>query len=352
MKDEISWEFSRKSVDNEFATTLDNDENIRYVLSGRTGFDLIIRDIKKKGLKLNSCCFPSYCSTSMMQAFADNGISIEFYDAFIGEDGFDFNASRNDCDAIVLIDYFGYCSNKLPALSAEAHKCGCIVIVDVTQSLFCDRNYYAFSDYVVGSFRKWLPSCSALVYSRDGFSVGQYHTFSGRFEELRNRAYSIKQQYIQSNDSCPERFLSIFEESELMLKSDYSGYAALQQELNIYLNADYDFIRTKRRENAKVITERLSQNKGIRPINSSVQLSDCPLFVPLLLNSGIDRDKVRRKLFADKIFLPVHWRISTLHRSDWNKRPEYTSILSCICDQRYSINDMDRICYAIIEKLN
>lgn len=352
MRDEISWEFSRNSIDTEFIAASDTDKNVRYVLSGRTGFDLVIKDIRSKGLKLSSCCFPSYCATSMMQPFADNGISIEFYDAFVGKDGFEFDASHNNCDAIVLIDYFGYCSNELPAMAAEAHKRGCIVITDVTQSIFCDRNYRAFSDYVVGSFRKWLPSCSAFVYSQDGFSVSYYQTICGKFEELRNRAYSIKQQYVQSNDSSAEKFLSLFEESEVMLKTDYGGYAASQQELNVYLNADREFIRSKRRENAGFVIERLVGNKRIRPIVSNMQSADCPLFVPLLLNSDIDRDNVRQALFENKIFLPVHWRISKLHRSDWVNRPEYTSILSCICDQRYSINDMNRVCNAIIEQIN
>ena len=68
---------------------------------------------------------------------------------------------------------------------------------------------------------------------------------------------------------------------------------------------------------------------------------DCPLFVPVLLEN---RDKVRKHLTENKIYCPVHW-----------PKPEgadsniYDMELSLICDQRYGVNDMERIVSVLSE---
>lgn len=350
MKKEISWEFSRPAIKDDYLPAVSNDEHIRYVMSGRTGFDLIIQDLRKKKRPILKVAFPSYCSRSMIQAFANNGVSISFYQARIDQDGFVFDYDENeDHDAVILMDYFGYCNAQLEIIAEVAHKRGRIVITDITQSIFCGTNYRSFSDYVIGSHRKWLPSTSAFVYSQTPFSVDEYTKVSVDFERTRNTAYNLKQLYIDTGSVLADEFLTQFDQSEIMLKQDYLGYAASRKELSIFKDADTAFVVSCRKRNAELLTSLFADNAIIHPVFRFVKPDDCPLYVPLLLPPSVDRQELRKSLFQEGIFLPVHWHPSHLHPKVFSDPRPYTSILSCICDQRYNEGDMVRIYQAITD---
>ena len=69
------------------------------------------------------------------------------------------------------------------------------------------------------------------------------------------------------------------------------------------------------------------------------------MFVPIIVPNG-KRDALRRHLIRNEIYCPVHW-----------PRPEgcvsnlYDGELSLICDQRYGIEDMDRLISTLTEAL-
>lgn len=350
MKKEISWEFSRSAIKDDYLPAISDDEHVRYVMSGRTGFDLIIQDLRKKKRQILKACFPSYCSRSMMQAFFNNGVSISFYQTRIGHDGFIFEYDEHaDHDAVILMDYFGYCNAQLKKIADSIHKKGRIVITDITQSVFCGTNYWSFSDYVIGSYRKWLPSNSAYVYSKTPFSVAEYTKVSVNFERTRNTAYNLKQLYIDTGSILADTFLTQFDQSEVILKQDYIGYAASRKELNVFKDADTDFIVSRRKQNAELLTCLFADNAKVHPVFPTVKPGDCPLYVPLLLAPSVDRQKLRNSLFQEGFFLPVHWRPSYLHPKVLKDPRPYTSLLSCVCDQRYSEDDMLRIYQAITD---
>lgn len=54
--------------------------NVIFALSGRTAIDLILQDIKAKGLHPKSVYMPAWCCDSMLQPFVDRGLDISFYD--------------------------------------------------------------------------------------------------------------------------------------------------------------------------------------------------------------------------------------------------------------------------------
>ena len=96
--------------------------------------------------------------------------------------------------------------------------------------------------------------------------------------------------------------------------------------------------RRIRQENARVLYEGLGNRvKFMFPVENM----DCPLFVPILLPN---RNEVRAHLTKNEIYCPVHW-----------PKPEgcdsniYDLELSLICDQRYGIEDMERIVSVIKE---
>ena len=84
--------------------------------------------------------------------------------------------------------------------------------------------------------------------------------------------------------------------------------------------------------------------RGVLPVAVidcvDIKENDIPLFVPIILEN---RDKVRKAMFANNIFLPVHWPVvehqSELRRGAYMAQHE----LSIIIDHRFSVKDMERI---------
>lgn len=76
--------------------------------------------------------------------------------------------------------------------------------------------------------------------------------------------------------------------------------------------------------------------------------ADVPLFVPILVNEC--RSELRSYLIRQEIYLPIHWPITDVH-GDLNKRTRrlYDEELSVVCDQRYSVKDMQRIVQLIAD---
>ena len=106
------------------------------------------------------------------------------------------------------------------------------------------------------------------------------------------------------------------------------------------MRIDVEHQRRIRRENARVLYEGLS---GKVQFMFPIEDMDCPLFVPVLLPN---RDEVKAHLTKNEIYCPVHW--PKPKGCDSNI---YDLELSLICDQRYGIEDMERIVSVILELL-
>ncbi|MDE7104438.1 MAG: hypothetical protein K2O36_01000, partial [Ruminococcus sp.] len=105
----------------------------------------------------------------------------------------------------------------------------------------------------------------------------------------------------------------------------------------IIANTDINEIRKRRIANAKIIYSRLST----LPVKPLVDLPDwdnvCPLFVPVLVPEN-ERDSLRKHLIDNGIYCPVHWP-EVMGAEVGLRKNE----LSLICDQRYSMEDMERM---------
>ena len=140
------------------------DEHNRYLMSGRTCLDYIIKDLKlKKTIK--TAYLPSYCSQSMIIPFFDNDISVRFYPVELVNQKIHYTIEEDHkCDVIVLLDYFGFHSQDLSKYASQERKQNHTIIIDCTQSFLCDYDYRSISDYYFISFRKWLASSAAYAF--------------------------------------------------------------------------------------------------------------------------------------------------------------------------------------------
>lgn len=358
MSREIGSEFwtgctpSRKCSDNwalmRPALYLDFIHCITETLSGRTAIDHIAEHLLYHGKK--SIYMPSYCCHTMIEPFICHGIDIMFYDVVIGESGLkrliDY---ETDCDTIFLIDYFGHI-DKETAEIAKAFN-GKTLIYDATHSMYSDIDMKPYH-YVCGSYRKWVDINCGFIAKRDGFHEGlmtQHRWINDSYTTVRNALFDLKADYIEGvNDVTKDDFYSKIGYAEELLEQDYQHKMADDRSIERLYHTDIYFLKSRRQENAKFLTNEINGLKSdiIRCLNPTLDDSEVPLFVPVLVDEG-KRNDLRQFLISKDIYCPVHWPISNFHRLTSETKKMYDRELSIVCDQRYDINDMTRILEAI-----
>ena len=148
-----------------------------------------------------------------------------------------------------------------------------------------------------------------------------------------------KRRYIEGDSNIDKQsFLGKYGEFGHHLAGDYQGYKMDEQSVCIWLQSDKLSIREVRRENADV----LHQTPSLQFIGRLTAKS-CPVFVPVSFKTSEERNKVRERLIEEHIYCPIHWPKNKMITPDMEVNKIFDTELSLICDQRYSVVDMERI---------
>lgn len=300
-----------------------------YVLSGRTAIDLIIQDVAKTR-PLRKVYMPAWGCDSMIAPFLAHGTQVRFYD--IGHTDF-----RDYTDIFYVTNFFGY-ENTLPIETIKEFKAkGAIILYDRTHSFLMENDpYLELADYSFASIRKWMGVIDgAVVYGVNDCQLKPYP-----YLECKEKAMSMKKAFIEGDTSIDKQaFLSLYGEFGHHLAEDYQSYEMDDLSYALYKTEDLATMRCKRRENAKYLHEHL---KGVRFLG---ELTDkvVPLFVPVFFETTEQRNAVRKKLIEAQIYCPIHWPKPAMIPADFEVNKIYDTELSLICDQRYNLDDMDRL---------
>ena len=304
----------------------------QWFLSGRSALVCLLESLRREN-SIETAALPAWCCDSMIKPFTDAGIRVQFYPTYFENGRFVQDYSVVDhCDLLFLMDYFGYSGYS------NASKFDGIRIRDLTHSVFSGT--YDDTPYCFGSLRKWAGFLTG-GFGR-GISTSTDLSDNDEYIHLRRSAMKDKEVYIAglTND---KNYLSVFNHAEEIL--DHCAPAAsCAEDISRAAFLDIDFIRQRRRENAAYLLQAFS-DMAIFPVMNE---QDCPLFVPILVPDG-QRDALRRYLINQQIYCPVHWPLTELHQPDKKTKLIYSNELSLICDQRYSLDDMERIVSTIKE---
>lgn len=314
------------------------DENTQFVLSGRTALELIARDLIAER-KIHSVCLPVYCCDSMLLPFQRAGLELRFYDVVPADEGVRRLLSENhDCDAVLLLDYFGFSQTDTVALAEREHKRGTVVILDQVQSLYSKSEAVIHADYTVTSWRKWFFSCAAAARKCSGaWVVKPSNPANEQYVSLRKEAAEKKAAYLEQGVGDKQTFLDGYAQAEELLDIDFSNYAADYESVDALRNLDVQYLKQRRRENAFVVYEALNEldNPCVRPLFPQMGVNDTPLFVPVLVDPAV-RSDLRRFLIQRQVYCPIHWP----NAQTGGGSSLYASELSLLCDQRYTAEDI------------
>lgn len=318
---EIGSEFHK--VPHDLGRGLTYPRSGTLVFSGRTAIEAVLNHIPDA----HTALLPSYCCDSMIAPFRAAGIEVKYYKV-------EWNNRLRICvdesaDIILWCNYFGF---RFPMPKFDG-----VVIEDITHSLISTIPSHPHSDYLVASLRKFEPIicggyCSVEV---DGKAPPD------EFVKKKMEAMELKAEYLDNLDEKRKAvFLQLFGNSNQWLAENYSGLLIDSWSGEYMKRVDVELQRRIRIQNAKVLYDGL---KGKVEFLFPEEDMDCPLFVPILLD---DRDAIRKQLIKNSIYCPVHWPVPEGCRSNI-----YDRELSLICDQRYGIDDMNRIVSVLLENI-
>lgn len=310
-----------------------------FTFSGRNAIDIALRDVLHNR-HINTVYVPSYSCISMLQAFIDRDMKIEFYNVGFESGRFTYQLPEVGKGSLVLImSYFGLNASDVHDKIIKLHNKGAVVIEDVTHSLLRKDAFSLDSDYVVVSLRKWfaIPT-GGWVGKKNGSLAEKTLMDSNPAVKDKIAAMHEKYAYLTGSISTKDYFLeanATFENDlihvDRMLKID-------DLSLNILKNTDIKKVINQRRLNAKALLNGLADLDGkICKIPKIDLTSDVPLFVPIFLDTE-QRDSLRTYLIDKGVYCPVHWPEVAGAPSELKERE-----LSLICDQRYSEADMHEI---------
>ena len=309
----------------------DKNSYHRYYASGRTALYIIIDFIKKSCDRLPTVCVPDYVCKSVVDCLIDTKVNMSFYkvDESLMPSA-DIWSGIETADAVLVVNYFGLLDvDSLLSRIRKKNK-RIRIIVDDVMNYFCAAQYTEY-DYSFTSFRKWfpVPDGAEIRCVRAGEIPDRYLAENSFYKY--KLAGNLLKNYRESigDDIC----LELIKKGEELLDKNYMASCSSYTE-SIMESSDYTQIAYKRKVNAEILHDGLV-SLGIKHIYKQDAV---PLFLPVFLDQ---RDAIRRELFQNNIFCPVHWP------SDWQSyfpdvsiNPLYDMELSLICDHRYGEKEM------------
>ena len=332
----------KNEIGSEFWDSSPRFHNKVYLLSGRTALEYIITDILKSHT-IQSVLLPSYCCHTMIEPFCRHNIAIRFYDVYFDDSNglsVDIPEIREN-EIFYYMTYFGFtdiCGFEMSALR-DAYQ---VIIEDRTHSWLSEGSSCGF-DYSYVSYRKWTGfSGIALAEKAQGAFLDYPENINEKYYEMREKAAHMKKRFIETGGGDKNGFLTLFGEAEALLESDYVGYKSTREAMADLLVFDSALAAKKRRCNAEILTNGLKEISEIELMYSEIKEGEVPLFVPVLVKEK--RTELRKYLIENSVYCPIHWPLTEYHIGISERAGQlYQQELSLVCDQRYGIDDMNRM---------
>ena len=313
-------------------TELFTSSSTSYFLSARCAIYAICSSIKPKVAWL-----PAYLCDAILEPLNSLKIPVRYFD-----DGPNFKNDVNDWveevgpgDLVLAIHYFGFSNKAFPAKDVE--KKGAVILEDASQGLFLKQEYPE-SKFIVYSPRKFLgvPDGGVVVHAQSSalevWDLGQAQ------REWWGRALTatlLRRQFDLMGGQ--NEWFSMFQDVEGTIPIG-SYKSSDVSRMYVENGSDYEFIKGKRRENYQFLLGRLEEFALFRELDAET----VPLGFPIRVDESL-REKVLNGLYEQKIYPAIHWGLKgTVPIEHAKSHALSRSIITLVCDQRYTTSDMAR----------
>lgn len=274
-------------------------------------------------LKIKKLWLPYFLCDSITSICADAHVSLEWYHINTEFEPILPVEEVKDGEYVYLVNYYGQISEQ-KLLSYQRHY----------KNILLD-NTHAF-------FQRPLPGIPVLYSCRKFFGLpdGAYLYLDDVTEDIlstypvdisSSRMCHILGRY---EHSASEYYANMLETARLYYEEPIKRMSHLTE--NLLKGIDYSAVRKKRTENYEVLASALNQYNPL-----SLLHLDGPFVYPLYCTNGIN---IRRKLAAEKIFIPTYWSNVIDQMPKETLEYDYAAnILPLPCDQRYNKEHMEHI---------
>jgi hypothetical protein len=277
---------------------------------------------------------PSYLCDSVLMPFSKHGCSVRFYpiDDTLECSDVSWISEVEESDVVLGINYFGLVPFPHFRILRETGAC---LIEDLSQALFQPRDPDA--DFAVYSLRKFLPVIDG------GFLAARVPgSFLMPTQEAENElsfgpaaaAFFGRGLADLGVDKIFDWF-GAFKKAEGLMPV---GPVAMSKASRWIFNQviDFESAQDRRKRNFSVLKELLGEFHPFQKIMTGA----VPLGFPIVV---ADRRKLLSEFYSAGIFPPVHWPLRHfLPEKYYDSHRLADSILTLICDQRFSVEQMAR----------
>lgn len=230
----------------------------------------------------------------------------------------DFKIGQTEC--FLYTNYFGIKQAMVQKLSKKITN----LIIDNSQA------FYAKPLPEIDTFY----SCRKFFGTPDGAYLQSNKTINTSF--TKDISYKRMSHLLMSIDVNIEAgYVSYIENNDALINNDIKTMSSLTQA--ILESIDYEECKAIRNENFRILHKELADKNEI---DIDINAIDAPLCYPFLIN----KDNVRSKLIAKRIFVPIYWP----NVFKWTTEKMFENylaknLLALPIDQRYNEEDMQHI---------
>lgn len=311
----------------------DSMEGVYKYSSGRSALYYILLDIQKR-YGITTIYLPDYLCSSIVVAAEKSGMKVKYYplNTQLEIDTYKLPMQNNEKTAILLINYFGLKKLAKQISIVRSLSKNVVVIEDDVQAFYEFSKPDLKTDYKFTSLRKTFACPDGGIVKTNNELAEILYT--NKFHQYK-LAGSILKSLRKPEYYDDEVYLHLFKKGEMQIDDEIEkGMSKMSQE--IIKKVDFQRIAYIRQRNAKQIIDGL-KTLGIDTI-LPVPEDSVPLFIPIWLE---DRNSVRKQMFQNRIFCPVHWPLEGLNVQKGAELAEHE--MSIIIDQRYTNKEMDFI---------
>lgn len=353
MKREIGSFFELNNINNDIVEQdlsqkikeLTKMEYVYLLCSGREAIGLVIEHTAN--LQLHKVCLlPKYTCDTVIIPFTKKGWKVYFYsinkDLSVDEEDFNEKLYKYEPSIILLHSYYGVdtIANVRKTINDYRNNTKCIVIEDMTQSIGILANMKnEIADYYICSLRKWfdIPDGSFVATnSLIELNLNEKTTF------LKDKieAQTLKSMYLKNEKVEKTIFLKLNARAENILYEDdrICAMSSISIDRMSHISLEDNLVR--RKENSEYLNKNIPWSDSIRKVIDINNVS--PLYYPIYSENRI---KLQEWLRINDIFAPVLWPIPKEVERMLNDNEKYifNNLLAIPCDQRYILEDMERI---------
>lgn len=328
-------------------------EDTVLLSTGRSAEGLILDEIECRNPKIKkTALIPPFTCHTVIEPFLKRGYAVKAYSIDkhlrIDPEIFEKELYESEARVVLIHQYFGFpTAGNIQNIIEKAVKRGTIFIEDKTQCLYSSFPVLPVQ-YVMGSLRKWaaLPD-GGFAVSRQGKFHKKPEAYDSKLEKEKIEAAEDKYKYLHEDQGEKQNFLNKFQLAEHTLDAQKEYFKICPSSIKIQANLNTERLKKKRRENYEHLYERLVKSRCMKVLTSFLQEEEVPLYCICLTEN---REVVQTYLRENRIYAPIVWPKPEVFPLVCEEVEELYEKSLCIpIDQRYDIDDMDRVLCCIKE---